>query len=123
MKPTLFPSCDRPTIELATDPPDIVFSIFLLTRSYLNSNSLSNIIVLLVKTLLFKKLSSTLQITSQLRFYFRIFISSLFCQKFLFHLGNSFENFEEIPKQSRALQYFNTLKMKFIPVFLRKYIF
>ena len=37
MKPTSFPSWDRPTIEFATDPPEIVFSIFRLDNNFLNS--------------------------------------------------------------------------------------
>ena len=36
IKPTLFPSWDKPTIELATDPPETVFSILRLDNSSLN---------------------------------------------------------------------------------------
>ena len=46
--PTLFPNCDKPTIELATDPPETVSSIFINDRSLLNSVSSINFIVLFV---------------------------------------------------------------------------
>ena len=81
MKPTSFPNWDKPTIELATDPPDTVFSILRLVNKPLNSfSSKINFIVLFVKLFLIKKSSSTLQITSTIAFPMpRIFILSLLC--------------------------------------------
>ena len=49
MKPTLFPSCARPTIELATDPPETVSFILRVDNSFLNSASSTSFIVLFVK--------------------------------------------------------------------------
>ena len=34
IKPTLFPSCERPTIEFSTEPPEIVCSIFRFDNSF-----------------------------------------------------------------------------------------
>ena len=68
MKETSFFSCAKPTIELATDPPAIVFSIFKFNTSFLNSYSLINFIVLLVSSFFIKKSSSTLQMTSTIAF-------------------------------------------------------
>ena len=42
INPTCVPNCDKPTIELATEPPEIVFSIFKFDKSFMNS-SLSKI--------------------------------------------------------------------------------
>jgi len=39
INPTSFPNCDNPTIEFATDPPEIVCSILRLDKSFLNSIS------------------------------------------------------------------------------------
>ena len=64
MKPTLFPSCERPTIEFATEPPETVSSILSVDKSFLNSASSTSYIVLFVKLFCEIKLSSTLQITS-----------------------------------------------------------
>ena len=68
MNPTLFPNWARPTIELATEPPDTVSSIFKLEINFLNSFSSTNFIVLLVKEFCLRKFSSILQITSTIAF-------------------------------------------------------
>ena len=39
MKPTLFPNCDKPTIEFATEPPETVLLTLRLESNYLNSSS------------------------------------------------------------------------------------
>ena len=59
---------DKATMEFATEPPEIVSSIFKLDNNFLNSVSLTSFIVLLVRLFLDKKLSSTLQITSTIAF-------------------------------------------------------
>ena len=38
INPTLLPSCAKPTMELATDPPEIVSSIFKDESNFLNSS-------------------------------------------------------------------------------------
>ena len=68
MKPTLFPNWERPTIELATDPPATVSSIVSLESNFLNSFSFTSFMVLFVKEFSIIKLSSTLQITSIIAF-------------------------------------------------------
>ena len=63
------PSWDSPTIELATDPPETVFSILRFDNKSLNSlSSKIYFIVLLVKLFFVIKSSSTLQITSTIAF-------------------------------------------------------
>ena len=86
-KPTSLPSCARPTIEFATDPPETVSSIFKLDNNFLNSASSTNFIVLLVRLFLAKKLSSTLQITSTIAFPIpKIFILSFLCFNWSFSI-------------------------------------
>ena len=80
MKPTSFPNCDNPTIEFATDPPEIVSSIVNFDNSFLNSFSSISFIVLLVKEFSFKKLSSTLHNTSTIALPIpKTFILGFFC--------------------------------------------
>ena len=49
IKPTSFPSCERPTIVFATEPPDTVSSIFNEDNIFLNSYSSTSFIVLFVR--------------------------------------------------------------------------
>ena len=51
-------------MELATDPPEIVSSIFKDESKFLNSTSSTNFIVLLVSEFFVKNSSGTLQSTS-----------------------------------------------------------
>ena len=59
INPTLFPSCERPTIEFATEPPETVSSIFSVDNSFLNSVSSTSFIVLFVKLLSSLKIEET----------------------------------------------------------------
>ena len=77
----------NPTIELATDPPETVSSIFRLVNSFLNSDSSTSFIVLFVNSLSAKKLSCTLQITSTIAFPIpKIFILSFLCFSWSFSI-------------------------------------
>ena len=67
-KATSLPNCDKPTIELAIDPPEIVSSIFNEDSRFLNSRSSTSFIVLLVNEFSSKNSSVTLQRTSTIAF-------------------------------------------------------
>ena len=64
INPTSFPNCDKPTIEFATDPPDIVSSILIDDNKFLNSVSSTNFIVLFFNEFFSRNSSLTLHITS-----------------------------------------------------------
>ena len=111
-------------MEFATEPPDIVFSI-LNFQEVLNSYSSTSFIVLLVSLFFNKKLSSILHMTSTIAFPTpRTFMSTFFCYKFFFYLGNSFYKFCKLNHNNLCLAIFpsipNNLQMKFIPILLGK---
>ena len=71
-------------MELATDPPEIVSSIFKDESSFLNSSSSTNFIVLLVREFFVKNSSGTLQSTSMIAFPIPKIFIKVFLQLMVF---------------------------------------
>ena len=69
IKPTLSPSCDIPTIELATEPPETVFSILRFVIKFLNSSSNTESFSKVISLLFLKVILSNLYLAYSVKWY------------------------------------------------------